>query len=200
MLRADVTSRYTAARIALGGAAFVSVNEVRAGENLPPADPDATGADAITRPVNMATLGSDATGTAPDGAGHPAAAEGGVPGADNVASPPKKPNASEAAQADSETANSIDRSAALLERLGLSVDLVAHKIDNPPPPPPITVVVNMDPKEKTKTIHTRRDLQGNLFATVVETSERGEQTRTVTTARDAEGNLIAKVVETPHHG
>jgi hypothetical protein len=84
LLRADVTTRYTAARIALGGSAFVSVNEVRAGEGLPAADPDATGADAITRPVNVATLGSDITGTAPDGAGHPLAAEGGVPGADHV--------------------------------------------------------------------------------------------------------------------
>ena len=84
LLRADVTTRYTAARIALGGAAFVSVNEVRAGEGLPDADPDATGADAITRPVNVATLGSDITGTAPDGAGHPSASEGGVPGVDHV--------------------------------------------------------------------------------------------------------------------
>ena len=93
LLRADVTTRYTAARIALGGAAFVSVNEVRAGEGLPEADPEATGADAITRPVNVATLGSDITGTAPDGAGHPSAAEGGVPGADHV--PPAKPATAE---------------------------------------------------------------------------------------------------------
>jgi HK97 family phage portal protein len=92
LLRADVTTRYTAARIALGGSAFVSVNEVRAGEGLPAADPDATGADAITRPVNVATLGSDITGTAPDGAGHPLAAEGGVPGADHVPPASAAPN------------------------------------------------------------------------------------------------------------
>lgn len=83
LLRADVTTRFTAARIALGGAAWASVNEVRAGEGLPPDDnPEA---DEITRPVNVATLGSDITGTAPDGAGAPPAAEGGVSGADNVA-------------------------------------------------------------------------------------------------------------------
>lgn len=88
LLRADITTRYAANRIALGGAAFVTVNEVREGEGLPPnTTPEA---DEITRPVNMATLGSDITGTAPDGAGRPAAAEGGAGGADNVASP-KKP-------------------------------------------------------------------------------------------------------------
>ena len=116
LLRADITTRFTANRIALGGAAFVSVNEVRAGEGLPPADEDATGGDAITRPVNMATLGSDVTGTAPDGAGAPAADEGGVSGADNVPSPAKpkgtpkpKPSLSEAAQADSANANDQGR-------------------------------------------------------------------------------------------
>ena len=89
LLRADVTTRYTAARIALGGAAFVKVNEVRAGEGLP----EVPGGDEITRPVNVATLGSDITGTAPDGAGHPTTAEGGVPGADHV--PPAKPAAAQ---------------------------------------------------------------------------------------------------------
>jgi HK97 family phage portal protein len=120
LLRADITTRFTANRIALGGAAWVSVNEVRAGEGLPEADPDATGANAITRPVNMATLGSDITGTAADGAGHPSVAEGGVPGADNVASP-KKPNASEAAQADAATTSTIQHSADALEKAGLRI-------------------------------------------------------------------------------
>lgn len=89
LLRADITTRYTAARIALGGGAFVSVNEVRAGEGLEPVD----GGDEITRPLNVAALGSDITGTAPDGAGHPLDAEGGVPGADNVSpAAPIKPS------------------------------------------------------------------------------------------------------------
>lgn len=120
LLRADITTRFTANRIALGGAAFATVNEVRAGEGLPPANPDATGADAITRPVNMATLGSDITGTAPDGAGRPAASEGGAGGADNVASP-KRPNASEAAQADAATTSTIQHSAEALAKAGLSI-------------------------------------------------------------------------------
>ena len=89
LLRADTTTRYTANRIALGGAAWSAVNEVREGEGLPRIDkPEA---DEVTRPVNVATLGSDITGTAPDGAGHPADAEGGVPGADHV--PPANPAA-----------------------------------------------------------------------------------------------------------
>jgi HK97 family phage portal protein len=86
LLRADIATRYAAARIALGGGAWASVNEVRAGEDMSPADVDATGADAIQAPVNMAAIGSDKTGTAPDGAGAPPAAEGGAGGADNVPS------------------------------------------------------------------------------------------------------------------
>ena len=79
LLRADIQTRYNAARIGLLSG-FLSPNEVRAGEGLPPVE----GGDEVWRPLNMAALGSDATGTAPDGAGHPSAAEGGVPGADNV--------------------------------------------------------------------------------------------------------------------
>lgn len=120
LLRADITTRLTANRIALGGAAWVSVNEVRAGEGLPDAEEDATGANAITRPVNMATLGSNVTGTAPDGAGHPSAAEGGVPGADHVPSP-AKPNVSEAAQADAATTAIISHSADVLAKAGLAI-------------------------------------------------------------------------------
>ena len=111
LLRADITTRYTAARIGLGGGAFLKVNEVREGEGLP----DVPGGDEVTRPVNMATLGSDVTGTAPDGAGRPPAAEGGVSGADNVASP----NASQAAQQDNDEANSVGRSAQALAKAGL---------------------------------------------------------------------------------
>jgi HK97 family phage portal protein len=114
LLRADITTRYTAARIALGGGAFVTVNEVRAGEGLP----DVPGGDVVTRPVNMATLGSDVTGTAPDGAGRPAAAEGGAGGADNVPSP----NASQAAQADDEDVSTVGgAAAAVLQKVGLAI-------------------------------------------------------------------------------
>jgi HK97 family phage portal protein len=84
LLRADVATRYANNRIALGGGAWATVNEIRASEGLAEAEENATGADAIMSPQNMAAIGSDKTGTAPDGAGHPFDAEGGVPGADNV--------------------------------------------------------------------------------------------------------------------
>jgi HK97 family phage portal protein len=77
LLRADMTARYTAARIGvLTG--FLTPNEVREGENLAPM-PDG---DKLMFPTNMAAAGSDLTGTAPDGAGAPTAAEGSTPGAD----------------------------------------------------------------------------------------------------------------------
>jgi HK97 family phage portal protein len=114
LLRADITTRYAAARIALGGAAFATLNEVRAGEGWP----DIPGGDEVTRPVNVATVGSDKTGTAPDGAGRPAASEGGVPGADHV---PPAPSASRAAQADNEEANSVQHAAEVLAKAGLAI-------------------------------------------------------------------------------
>ncbi len=77
LLRADIQTRYNAARVGLL-TGFLSPNEVRAGEDLPPVE----GGDEVYRPLNMAALGSDATGTAPDGAGHPSASEEGMPPAD----------------------------------------------------------------------------------------------------------------------
>jgi HK97 family phage portal protein len=70
LLRADITTRYNAYRIGvLSG--FASPNEVRRSERLPPVD----GGDEVRAPLNLAALGSDATGTAPDGAGRPASGE-----------------------------------------------------------------------------------------------------------------------------
>ncbi|MDR3495304.1 MAG: phage portal protein [Ancalomicrobiaceae bacterium] len=119
LLRADITTRYTAARIALGGGAFASVNEVRRGEDWPDADPEATGADAITRPVNMATIGSNITGTAPDGAGRPAANTGGVPKPDAtgeaVAIAPETPRGSD----DGKGLGATFRAKVTLEKAGL---------------------------------------------------------------------------------
>lgn len=67
LLRADITARYAAARVGLGGASFLTVNEVRRGEGLP-AVPEG---DTIYQPANMASIGSDISGEAPDGAGRP---------------------------------------------------------------------------------------------------------------------------------
>jgi HK97 family phage portal protein len=75
LLRADITSRYNAARIGLLSG-FLKPNEVRAAEGLEPVD----GGDVVYHPLNMAPLGSDIDGNAGDGAGRPAfGQEGGKP-------------------------------------------------------------------------------------------------------------------------
>jgi HK97 family phage portal protein len=88
LLRSDAKTRFANNRIALGGAAWAAVNEVRAGEQLPPVEelPEGPGWQ-INQPVNLAAIGSDRTGTAPDGAGRPEDGRMPEPG---VASP--KPN------------------------------------------------------------------------------------------------------------
>jgi HK97 family phage portal protein len=68
LLRADPLTRYNLGRIGkLSG--LITTNEWRRSERLPP-DPNG---DEIMQPVNMAALGSDMTGTAPDNAGRPPA-------------------------------------------------------------------------------------------------------------------------------
>lgn len=68
LLRTDILTRYTIGRIGvLSG--MTATNEFRKGERLPPVP----GGDEVRAPVNLAALGSDATGTAPDGAGRPPA-------------------------------------------------------------------------------------------------------------------------------
>jgi HK97 family phage portal protein len=80
LLRADPLTRYNLGRIGtLSG--LTSPNEWRRGERLPPVP----GGDQVRAPVNLAALGSDMTGTPPDGAGRPAAGtepDPGVPTAD----------------------------------------------------------------------------------------------------------------------
>lgn len=75
LLRADPLTRYNLGRIG-GLSGLISTNEWRRGERLPPVP----GGDAVRAPVNLATLGSDMTGTAPDGAGRPAAGQEPTPG------------------------------------------------------------------------------------------------------------------------
>lgn len=67
LLKADVLTRYNVGRIGkLSG--LITTNEWREPEGFDPVE----GGDEIMNPVNMAALGSDTTGTAPDGAGRPA--------------------------------------------------------------------------------------------------------------------------------
>ncbi len=64
LLKADLTARYNAYRIGILSG-FLTCNEVRIAEDLPPVD----GGDELMQPTNMAPLGSDLNGNAPDGAG-----------------------------------------------------------------------------------------------------------------------------------
>jgi HK97 family phage portal protein len=75
LLRADPLTRYNLGRIGtLSG--MTAPNEWRRGERLPPVP----GGDQVRAPVNLAALGSDMTGQAPDGAGRPAAGHEPDPG------------------------------------------------------------------------------------------------------------------------
>ncbi len=79
LLRADPLTRYNLGRIGTMSG-LISTNEWRRGENLPP-DPNG---DQIRAPVNLAVLGSDMSGEAPDGAGRPPAGQMPNPAADTA--------------------------------------------------------------------------------------------------------------------
>lgn len=66
LLRADIMTRINIGRLGVMSG-LMSPNEWRRGEHLPPVE----GGDEVLAPVNLAALGSDMTGTAPDGAGRP---------------------------------------------------------------------------------------------------------------------------------
>jgi hypothetical protein len=68
LLRADITARYNSYRVGVL-TSILTPNEARASEGLAPME----GGDKLLAPINLAALGSDATGTAPDGAGRPEA-------------------------------------------------------------------------------------------------------------------------------
>lgn len=85
LLRADPLTRYNIGRIGILSA-MITTNEWRRGERLAPVP----GGDEIRAPVNLAALGSDMTGTAPDAAGRPAAGQEPAP-----AVPTGGPNSSE---------------------------------------------------------------------------------------------------------
>lgn len=70
LLRADVQTRYNNYRVGILSG-FMAPNEARRAENLAPVE----GGEQVMFPVNMAAIGSNFTGTAPDGAGRPAEGE-----------------------------------------------------------------------------------------------------------------------------
>jgi HK97 family phage portal protein len=76
LLRADILTRYNAARLGILSG-FLTPNEVRANERLPMVPGRAND---LMVPANTAALGSDVTGTAPDGAGRPSGGNPAAPG------------------------------------------------------------------------------------------------------------------------
>lgn len=66
LLRTDIMTRINIGRLAVMSG-LMSPNEWRMTEHLAPVE----GGDKVLAPVNLAALGSDMTGTAPDGAGRP---------------------------------------------------------------------------------------------------------------------------------
>lgn len=70
LLRADIMTRINIGRLGVMSG-LMSPNEWRKSEHLAPVD----GGDQVLAPVNLAALGSNMTGTAPDGAGRPAAGQ-----------------------------------------------------------------------------------------------------------------------------
>lgn len=78
LLRADEATRINNHRLAVMSG-LKTQNECRAEEG----DPAMEGGDVLLTPVNLAASGSDMTGTAPDGAGRPAAGKLPDPGAPN---------------------------------------------------------------------------------------------------------------------
>jgi HK97 family phage portal protein len=78
LLRASETTRINNQRLAVMSG-LETQNEARKDNGRPPKD----GADVLLRPVNLASSGSDMTGTAPDGAGRPNSGTLPDPGAGN---------------------------------------------------------------------------------------------------------------------
>ncbi len=81
VLRASETTRINIQRLAVMSG-LETQNEARKDNGRPPKD----GGDELLRPVNLAAAGSDATGTAPDGAGRPNSGTLPDPGAANATS------------------------------------------------------------------------------------------------------------------
>lgn len=79
LLRAEEATRVNNGRLAVMSG-LITINEWRAEEGLAPHE----GADELLRPVNLAAIGSDLSGTAPDGAGRPAEGTPPDPGAPNA--------------------------------------------------------------------------------------------------------------------
>lgn len=83
LLRSDAQTRYANYRVGILSG-YLKPNEARAKEKLPGVE----GGDRLFVPANAAALGSDATGTAPDGAGRPEAGRLPKPGVSTAGDQP----------------------------------------------------------------------------------------------------------------
>jgi HK97 family phage portal protein len=88
LLRAEEATRINNQRLKVMSG-LATQNECRAEEGLPPVE----GADVLLTPVNLAAVGSDLSGTAPDGAGRPNEGDLPDPGAANQNNPDDKAQA-----------------------------------------------------------------------------------------------------------
>ena len=148
LLRADPLTRYNLGRIGkLSG--LISTNEWRRSERLPP-DPDG---DTLMQPVNLAALGSDMTGEAPDEAGRPPAGHMPKPGVPNQ-----------------DTSDDVAKTGGYAPVLARTTRLDAGEGDQP-----VNLNIQVLQRERrrrvVKRIETRRDAAGNLTAEVVEEEE-----------------------------
>jgi HK97 family phage portal protein len=138
LLRADPLTRYNVGRIGILSG-MVSTNEWRRGEKLPPVE----GGDEVRAPVNLAALGSDMTGTAPDGAGRPGEGQGPKPGV---------PNQSD--NAGNDTAKSSYEGGLLRMPLRLIAHLekrMLRRFEDPPAEPPDPVPALTPDPDKPRT-------------------------------------------------
>ena len=97
LLRADILTRYNTYRLGVTSG-ILKPNEARRAEGLPP--DSSPMADQLMVPSNTASLGSDATGTAPDGAGRPAGGNAPAPSVPTGGSQPGSTSVDDTPDAD----------------------------------------------------------------------------------------------------
>ena len=142
LLRADPLTRYNVGRIGILSG-MISPNEWRRGEKLPPVE----GGDEVRAPVNLAALGSDMTGTAPDAAGRPPQGQQPQPGVPTSGGTDNN-NPEDVAHTGSFDAGLVRMPLRLLARLEKRLmRRFADPPDHVPDPPPATPPAAEQPRE-----------------------------------------------------
>jgi HK97 family phage portal protein len=139
LLRADVLTRLNVGRLGvLSG--LLTPNEWRRREKLPPVK----GGDEVRAPVNLAELGSDMTGTAPDGAGRPPKDE----------ESPAKDKAADVASALEGLVKALPQPV-----VNVSLPPVNVTVDSIP----VSVDLKMPPEAPSRTIVKKHDERGRIL-------------------------------------